>query len=83
MNRVRMGVEKAVLGDRVAFAWHFFAVEVLGGILEGGKLSCTVRCEGFSSLNLWRKGLHFFFIHCKMVIVVKLMFMSKLVIWKL
>ncbi len=37
----------------------------------------------FLKLNLRRKGLHFFFIHCKMVIVVKLMFMSKLEIWKL
>ena len=83
MNRVRMGGEKAVLGDRMAFAWHFFAVKVLGWILPGGIFSCTVRCEEFSLLNLWRKGLHFFFIHCKMVIVVKLMFMSKLEIWKL
>jgi hypothetical protein len=24
-----MGVEKAVLGDRMAFAWHFFAVKSL------------------------------------------------------
>ncbi len=67
----------------MAFTWHFFKVGFWGGILAGGKLRCTFSYEGFSLLNLWREGLHFFFIHSKMVIVVKLMFMSKLVIWKL